>query len=110
SCTNCKINERSVFAKPEFRALFQNYIVVQIYTDVVPADLYTPDLRADTARQDEDAQTNQAFQQKAFDNLQLPLYAVLEPQADGKISVLGPYDEGRINNEPTFAEFLRDPK
>jgi thiol:disulfide interchange protein DsbD len=114
TCVNCKINERSVFAKPEFRALFQNYIVVQVYTDVVPADLYSANVRAtfgnDTARQEEDAQTNQAFQQKAFDNLQLPLYAILEPQADGKINVLGAYDEGRINNESAFAEFLRNPK
>jgi thiol:disulfide interchange protein len=114
TCVNCKINERSVFVKPEFRALLRNYLVVQIYTDVVPANLYAPNLRAkfdnDTTRQEEDAQTNQAFQQKAFDNLQLPLYAVLEPQEDGKISILGPYDEGRINNESAFADFLRNPK
>jgi thiol:disulfide interchange protein DsbD len=114
SCVNCKINERSVFAKPEFRALLQNYLIVQIYTDSVPAHLYSPSLRAtldgDSNRQTEDAQTNEAFQQKAFDDLQLPLYAVLEPQEDGKISILGRYDEGRINNESAFADFLRNPK
>ena len=51
-----------------------------------------------------------AEQQKAFNELQLPLYVVLEPGVDGKINVLGRYDEGRINNEAAFAEFLRDPK
>jgi thiol:disulfide interchange protein DsbD len=110
SCVNCKKNERSVFSKPEIRDLFKDYLIVQLYTDLVPADLYAPSLRSDTSRQDEDAQTNQQFQQKAFDNLQLPLYAVVEPQGDGKINVLGSYDEGLINNEAAFAAFLRDPK
>ena len=76
TCVNCKINERSVFAKPEFQALFKNFMVVQLYTDVVPADLFAPNLRAkfgnETKRQEEDAETNQAFQQKAFGTLQLP--------------------------------------
>ncbi|HWY86643.1 MAG TPA: cytochrome c biogenesis protein CcdA, partial [Gemmataceae bacterium] len=114
-CTNCRINERNVFSKSEFQKLFQNYIVAQIYTDVVPADLYSPELRAkfddDSSRLDADAlQVNQIFEKKAFGTTQLPLYVVLEPQTDGKIAVLGPYGEGLINNEAAFAEFLRDPK
>ncbi len=114
NCINCKINERAVFSKPEIQALFKDFIVAQIYTDTVPADLYAPALRAqfanNTARQNQDAEVNLAFQQKAVDTLQLPTYAVLEPKADGKIAILGIYPEGRINNVTAFAEFLHDPK
>jgi thiol:disulfide interchange protein len=114
NCINCKINERAVFSKPEIQALFKDYLVAQIYTDTLPADLYAPALRAqfgnNTARQIQDADVNSAFQQKAVDTLQLPTYAVLEPKADGKIAILGIYPEGRINDITAFAEFLRDPK
>ena len=114
TCTNCRINERNVFSKLEFQRLFQNYIVAQIYTDVVPVDFYSPELRGkltdNAGRLDADVEVNQNFEFKAFGTLQLPLYVVLEPQTDGKILVLGPYDEGLINNEAAFAEFLHDPK
>src|SRR5262249_11973033 len=36
TCTNCKINERSVFPKPEIQKLFQQYTLVKMYTDKVP--------------------------------------------------------------------------
>jgi thiol:disulfide interchange protein len=114
TCVNCKINERSVFSKPEIRSLLGNYLVAQVYTDTLPADLYAPNVAAkfssDSTRLERDAKVNEAFQQKAFNNLQLPLYVILEPQADGKINILGQYDEGRISNEAAFAEFLRNPK
>jgi hypothetical protein len=114
TCTNCRINERNVFAKLKFQKLFQNYLVAQIYTDVVPADFYSPELRGkltdNAGRLDADVEVNQNFEFKAYGTLQLPLYVVLEPQTDGKILVLGPYDEGLINNEAAFAEFLHDPK
>ncbi len=41
TCTNCKLNERNVFSKPEISALFQPYELVQLYTDKVP-DKYYP--------------------------------------------------------------------
>ncbi len=114
TCVNCKINERDVFSKAEFQKLFQNFIVVQIYTDIVPTRLYAPELRAkfgnETERQKADAEVNFNFESKAFNVAQLPLYAILEPQQDGKINVLGQYDEGRISNQTAFADFLRDPK
>lgn len=113
TCTNCRINERAVFSKPEFQTLFKKYTVVQIYTDTVSEKLYAPELRAkfgnDTTRQEQDAKVNENFEQQGFGTLQLPLYVILEPQADGKINVVRVYDEGRINNESAFAEFLRDP-
>jgi thiol:disulfide interchange protein len=110
TCTNCKINEKSVFTKPDIRKLFQNYVVVQIYTDIVPKEFYAGEVTE--ARANDDAkEINLPFQRDfSGGNEQLPLYAVLEPQADGPIAVVGVYDEGRINNEPAFAEFLREPE
>jgi thiol:disulfide interchange protein DsbD len=113
TCTNCKINEQNVFSKPEFKRLFQSYKLVQLYTDEVPNAFYTPALQAqfgnDTTRQRDDAHANLKFQREAFGTEQLPLYVILKPQADGKIAILGRYDEGKINDEAAFAKFLKDP-
>jgi thiol:disulfide interchange protein DsbD len=113
TCTNCKINENGVFTKPDIRALFERYRLVQLYTDKVPDDLYSPELRArfggDTSQQIEDAHANLWFQKAAFNTEQLPLYVILEPRADGKIDVLGQYDEGKIINDAAFAQFLKAP-
>jgi len=113
TCTNCKINEKSVFIKPEIRSLFQKYQLVQMYTDKVPDKFYPPDIRSrfgsDTARQRADAAANLAFQRAAFGTEQLPLYVILEPQPNGTILVAAQYDEGKINNEAAFAQFLKTP-
>jgi thiol:disulfide interchange protein DsbD len=103
-----------VFSKPEVKALLHNYIIVQLYTDVVPNHFYAPELvstfGSSTSRQKQDAtEVNFVFQDKAFPTVQLPLYAILEPQEDGRILVLSIYDEGRIINEAAFREFLRNP-
>ncbi len=113
TCTNCKINEQTVFSKPEFKRLFQSYKLVQLYTDEVPNAFYAPSLQAqfgsNTTRQKEDAQVNLSFQREAFGTEQLPLYVILKPLADGKISVVDTYDEGKINDEAAFARFLKAP-
>jgi thiol:disulfide interchange protein DsbD len=113
-CTNCKINEKSVFSKPEIKRLFQPYELVQLYTDYVPNEFYSPELRArfgsDLTRQRDDAvEVNLPFQQALFNTSQLPLYVILEPRLDNTIVTLGVYPEGRILNEGAFAEFLRRP-
>ena len=113
TCTNCKINENSVFTKSQIHQLFEPYIVVRMYTDTVPAAYYSPELQAELARDNrskKDAkEVNLPFQIKLFDTEQLPLYVVIEPQLDGRIRIVGIYDEGRINNEMVFAEFLKNP-
>lgn len=102
-----------MFSKPEFKELLGAYNLVQLYTDQVPNEFYAPPVRDrfgnDLVRQKEDALTNQWFQLTAFSNEQLPLYVILEPLADGKVEVVGIYDEAKINNERGFAEFLRKP-
>jgi thiol:disulfide interchange protein len=107
TCTNCRYNEYEVFPRPEVRELLQRYALVEMYTDEVPAAFYTnppaDDLRTDEAR------ANQDFQEAAFGTRQLPLYAVLEPKADGGVRVVGVYDEGKINDVPAFVAFLKKP-
>jgi thiol:disulfide interchange protein len=108
TCTNCKINERNVFPKPEVRELLNRYQTVQLFTDTVPEDMYVP--RARTAdRNDQDAVVNLDFQLKVFKTEQLPLYAILEPRVDGKTQIVAVYTEGRINNEAAFIQFLKSP-
>jgi thiol:disulfide interchange protein DsbD len=113
TCVNCKINERSVFSKPQFKDLFSRYKLVKFYTDKIPANFYAPSLRAtlaDSDRQSEDAlEVNFPFQTAAFHDDKLPLYVIWEPFADGTIKVIGQYDEGKINDEKAFAKFLTDP-
>jgi thiol:disulfide interchange protein DsbD len=113
-CTNCKINEKSVFSKPEIKRLFQPYELVQLYTDYVPNEFYPPEERArfgsDLSRQRADAvDVNLPFQQAVFNTSQLPLYVILEPRLDNTILAVGVYNEGRIMNEGAFAQFLRSP-
>ena len=107
TCTNCKLNEKKVFPRPDVNELMRKYTLVQLYTDTVPADVY----RVPPAEEvrDREATSNLAFQQKAFGTQQLPLYAILEPQVDGKVRVVDVYDEGKINDVPRFVEFLKKP-
>ncbi len=107
TCTNCKYNEENVFTRPEVRELLRRYTLVQMYTDDVPVEFYTaPPERLD--RKLEGA-ANLDFQKAVFGTEQLPLYAILEPQAGGAVKVVGVYDEGKINDVPRFVEFLRKP-
>jgi hypothetical protein len=72
---------------------------VQLHTDKVPP-IYS---EASTAEE------NKKFQQENFGTLQLPLYVILKPLANGKFEEVGRYVEGKINNEDAFAKFLEVP-
>jgi hypothetical protein len=102
-----------VFSRPEIKQLFQQYIVVQLYTDRIPTEFYSPELQStfgsSVDRQSDDALFgNQAFIRDAFDTIELPLYVILEPRED-KIDIIGVYRTGVIRNVPAFAQFLRNP-
>jgi thiol:disulfide interchange protein DsbD len=105
TCTNCRLNENNVFIKPEVQALFKQYQLVKMYTDTIPPEFYEtdPGLDGRTA----DAEANLRIEKAGFGLEQLPVYVVLKPEANGKITVVGVYDEGKINNEPAFIEFLK---
>jgi len=106
TCTNCKLNERDVFTKPEVKELFKKYGLVQMYTDTVPEYFY--EIAPGIDRQDADAAFNLKFEKQAFGEEQLPLYVILRPEPTGKTSVVGVYREGKINNEAGFIEFLKN--
>jgi len=102
-----------VFSKQEFKDLFKNYKLVQLYTDVVPDFYYAPEIRSklakDEDRQEADAKVNFDFVAKTFDTVELPQYIVLEPLPDNTIRIVSRYTAGRIRDEGEFAGFLKGP-
>jgi len=88
-----------VFSKSRFKNLLNQYSLVQLHTDKVP-----PIYQKATS-----AEENKKFQQENFGTLQLPLYVILKPLANGKFQEVGRYLEGKINNEDAFAKFLEEP-
>ncbi len=106
TCTNCKYNEHNVFPQTAVRDQLQQFERVQLYTDWTPASAFVTD--PGKAARDAEGDANRDFQNAAFKDIALPLYAVLLPQADGKVKVLGVYPEGKINDPAKFAAFLKD--
>jgi thiol:disulfide interchange protein DsbD len=106
TCSNCKYNENTVFPQAKVNDLLDQFERVQLYTDEVPADLFATDPGKE-AREDE-ARANDDFKFEVFKDQRLPLYAVFVPTADGKVKVLGKYDEGKINSPEKFAAWLKD--
>jgi thiol:disulfide interchange protein DsbD len=110
TCTNCKLNEKDVFPRPEIKERMDKYVLVALYTDIVPAYLYPPKERSKLtlSRQNEDAKKNLEFQREHFGTEQLPLYAVVEPDGKGGWRKVAVYDEGKINDVAAFEAFLSD--
>ena len=106
TCTNCSYNGNQVFPLPQVREMLDKYERVQLCTDWLPAESYTtdPGLPARKA----EGRANRKFKIDAFGTDQLPLYAILLPTADGKVKVLGVYDEGKINQPDRFAAWLNE--
>lgn len=105
-CSNCKLNEGNVFPLPAVRAELQKFERVKLYTDDMPDTSYVSD-PGNRARREE-AEANGNFQNAVFKTIQLPLYAVLMPQPDGKVKVIGVYREGKINAPGEFVAFLKE--
>jgi thiol:disulfide interchange protein DsbD len=105
TCTNCKYNERAVFSRPDVREQLNEFRLVQLYTDTVPAHFY-PFAVDDDRRDDEAKLVNLTFQRQHFGTEQLPLYVVLEV-TNNKVRVNSIYDEGKINDPIGFIRFLR---
>ncbi len=98
TCQNCKINERSIFPRPDIRELLSQYVLLRLYCDTVP-----PGFAPNTNGPD-----NQRFRDEAFKSAQLPLYVIIKPTG-GKFETIAIYPEGKINFPDKFAEFLRQP-
>jgi len=107
TCVNCRINEKTVFAKEEVKDLFKKFVCVQIHVDSVPETLYTkPPIEE---KREQDAELNLAFQKKTFGTEQLPLYVIVKPAENNSFEVVAIYAEGKINKLDQFIEFMKKP-
>ena len=86
TCTNCRWMEANIFSRPDVSAQLGEFVLARLYTDGDGA-LY---------------ERQQAFQERQFGTVALPLYAVVD--ADGK--VLGTFT-GLTRDPAEFIAFLR---
>lgn len=105
TCTNCQLNENTVFRLQEVREQLLKYRLVQHYTDEVRAEFYATG--ADRERRLDDAAENLQFQRRFFKDERLPLYAAIEVTKD-KVYLRAVYRESKINDTAAFTKFLRD--
>ena len=91
------------------KAEFAKYTLLKQYTDVVPQDYYSvEDLKSlSEDRKEEDAKANSKFQKERFNDVQLPLYVVIEPVGDD-FKEVARYEYSVITDKDHFLKFLRD--
>jgi thiol:disulfide interchange protein DsbD len=78
TCTNCRWMEANIFNRPDVAAQLGQFVLARLYTDG-EGEIY---------------ERQQAFQEKTFGTVALPLYAIVD--ADGKV-------------RSTFSGLTRDP-
>ena len=83
TCTNCRLNERAVFPRPQIQARLADFVRVQLYTDG----------KGDAG--------NQQLQESKFGDVALPLYGIVDPQSGAVVGKT----EG-VQSVGTFARFL----
>jgi thiol:disulfide interchange protein DsbD len=86
TCTNCRWMEANIFTRPDVSAELGQFVLTRLYTDG-EGEIY---------------ERQQAFQEKTFGTVALPLYAVVD--ADGKIR--GTFS-GLTRSPSDFIAFLR---
>jgi thiol:disulfide interchange protein len=86
TCTNCRWMEANIFSRPDVSAELGNFVLSRLYTDG-DGEIY---------------EKQQAFQEKNFGTVALPLYAVIGP--DGKTRATF---SGLTRNPGEFVAFLR---
>ena len=86
TCTNCRLMEKTIFARADVQEIFAEYVVVQLWTDKP-----TPESTA-----------NQEMQQTRFGTVALPYYALMTPD-DIVIDTF----EGFTRDAEAFKAFLR---
>jgi thiol:disulfide interchange protein len=85
TCTNCRWMEANIFPKKEVESEMSKFVLARLYTD----------------DGSENNNKQQEFQEKTFQTVALPFYAILE--ADGKTVSTFP---GLTRNTPEFVDFL----
>jgi thiol:disulfide interchange protein len=63
ACANCKWMEANVLPRPEIAAALQKFVLVELYTD----------------REDDVSKANEAIEEKKFQTVANPFYAILDP-------------------------------
>jgi thiol:disulfide interchange protein DsbD len=86
TCTNCRWMEANIFSRPDVGAELGQFVLARLYTDG-DGELY---------------ERQQAFQEKTFGTVALPLYAVMT--SDGKVRATF---SGLTRNPSEFVAFLR---
>ena len=86
TCTNCRWMEANIFSRPDVAAELGQFVLSRLYTDG-DGELY---------------ERQQAFQEKTFGTVALPLYAVMAP--DGKVRATF---SGLTRNPADFIAFLK---
>jgi thiol:disulfide interchange protein len=86
TCTNCRWMEANIFSRPDVGAELGQFVLSRLYTDG-DGELY---------------ERQQAFQEKTFGTVALPLYAVMTP--DGKVRATF---SGLTRNPADFIAFLK---
>jgi len=61
TCTNCRLNEKNVFPRPDVQRVLADFTLVRLYTDG-----------------GKDGPSNQQFEEKTFGDVALPLYGVID--------------------------------
>jgi thiol:disulfide interchange protein len=86
TCTNCRWMEANIFNRPDVSAELGQFVLSRLYTDG-DGELY---------------ERQQAFQERTFGTVALPLYAVMTP--DGKVRATF---SGLTRNPAEFIAFLK---
>ncbi len=87
TCTNCRWMEANVFTLPAVQKLFQDYVLVRLYTD----------------GGEPEHDRNRELEQERFQTIALPFYALLSPEDE----VIATFP-GLTRNRQEFVDFLAE--
>jgi hypothetical protein len=97
----------TVNSREKVRNRLKQFVLVQLYVDVVPDKFYR---EAPADKESEaDGESNYEFERKHFETMQVPLYVIVKPKAGDSFDVAAAYDEGKITDENAFVGFLDKP-
>jgi thiol:disulfide interchange protein len=88
ACTNCHWMKANMFTRPEIRSAMQGFVLVDLFTDGT----------------DEASRLNQEFEEKTFNTIAIPYYAIFD--TEGKVLTSFP---GLTRNPQEFLAFLNAP-
>lgn len=90
------------------KAEFAKYSLLKLYTDTVPQDYYSIEVLKTLTidRQEDDAKAHSKLQRERFNDVQLPLYVIVEPSGTD-FKEVARYPSAIIDDPGDFARFLQ---